>query len=160
MIRFSRPLVVKIIFVSTMAASLSACERYAVTLNQQPIYTPPPLYSKFTLADEALMTCVKQTIVDQNVTAADKLTRLSCSHAGVRTLDGLEHFAALEELDVSFNKLQDISIMNGLKKLRVLKINDNPALSCDQLAALKHAELTIIPPVHCVEQAEMESSER
>ncbi|MBC6905609.1 hypothetical protein DWB84_09090 [Saccharophagus sp. K07] len=145
----SRAMPIKIISTISIAAALCACGRYAVTLNEQPIYTPPALYSQFSLADEALLNCVKQTIIDQKITSADALVRLTCRHAGVKSLTGLDHFSSLEELDVSFNDLQDISSLNQLKKLRLLKLNDNPALRCDQLISLEQAELTIVPPKHC-----------
>ena len=34
--------------------ALGGCARYQVTLNEQPIYSPPPLYSQFEVADESI----------------------------------------------------------------------------------------------------------
>ncbi len=130
---------------------LAGCARYRVTLNEQPIYTPPPLYSKFEVSDPALADCLHQTIADQNITVPEQLKRLTCRHAGLETLAGLEHFAALEELDISHNKLREVAQLARLPQLRKLQLNDNPSLQCTDLAPLARPNLQITPPAHCVQ---------
>jgi hypothetical protein len=137
------------IFFLSVAAALFGCERYAVTLNQQPVYTPPPLYSDFAVADLALRDCIKQTIIDSKVTRVEQLTALTCRHAGLTSLAGLEHFAFLQELDLSHNQLLDARVLAKLPQLKALKIQENPALRCDTLVELAQTEVHITAPAHC-----------
>lgn len=133
----------------SLAATLFGCERYAVTLNQQPVYTPPPLYHDFAVADQALRDCIKQTIVDKNVVRVEQLTALTCRHAGLTSLEGLEHFAFIEQLDLSHNQLVDAQVLAKLPQLKTLKIQENTALRCDTLAGLAEAGVHIAAPAHC-----------
>ena len=142
----------RLIVALSLTAVLFGCERYAVTLNQQPVYTPPPLFSDFSIADKALSDCIKQTIVDKKVVKAEQLISLTCRHAGVTSLQGLQQFPALQELDVSFNQLQSAAPLAKLAQLTRLKIDNNPALECASLTQLKQAELEITPPAHCLAQ--------
>lgn len=137
------------IFFFSLAAVLFGCERYAVTVNHQPVYTPPPLYSDFAIADTALQECIKQTIVDKKVVRIEQLTALTCRHAGLTSLAGLEHFAFLQELDLSHNQLVDTQALTKLTQLKTLKIQENPALACEGLAELAQAGLSISAPAHC-----------
>jgi hypothetical protein len=129
---------------------LGGCAEYQITLNEQPIYTPPPLYSQYEVADEALRNCLRQTILDQRITQADQLSRLICRHAGIESLQGLETFVALEELDISHNALRDLSPLQNLPKLRLLRAHDNPELLCDSLPVSRET-LEIMAPAHCTE---------
>lgn len=140
---------IALILALSVGATLFGCERYAVTLNQQPIYTPPPLYSDFTVPDQALADCLKQTIADQKVVRVEQLTSLTCRHTGLTSLTGIDHFTALRELDVSHNRLREAQALARLMQLRTLKINDNPDLQCETLAPLTQKDLQITPPAHC-----------
>lgn len=137
------------IFLFSITATLFGCERYAVTLNQQPVYTPPPLYSGFAVADQALMDCIKQTIIDNKVVRIEQLTALTCRHAGLTSLTGLEHFAFIQELDVSNNQLEDVQVLAKLPKLKILKIQDNTVLRCGTLNELTQNGVSISAPAHC-----------
>lgn len=131
-----------------LLVALGGCARYQVTLNEQPIYSPPPLYSQFEVADESLKNCLHQTIADKQITRAEQLTQLVCRHAGIKSVQGLEVFAALEELDLSHNALRNLKPLRGLAKLRLLKINDNPDLMCDTVPQIA-SDLHIINSSHC-----------
>jgi Leucine-rich repeat (LRR) protein len=146
---FTRRSPAGLILALSFGAALFGCERYAITLNEQPIYTPAPLYSDYTVVDEALADCLKQTIADKKITRAEQLITLTCRHTGLRSLSGLEHFRALQELDLSHNQLQQAQTLAHLPQLRVLKINDNPNLLCESLAPLTQKELKITLPSHC-----------
>jgi len=128
--------------------SLGGCARYEVTLNDQPVYSPPALYSQFEVADEALENCLRQTIADKRITQADQLTQLVCRYAGIKSIQGLENFFALEELDLSHNALVDLKPLKSLGKLLRLKINDNPNLLCDTLPQAR-PDLQIVNAAHC-----------
>lgn len=146
---FVRRTPITLILALSVGATLFGCERYAVTLNQQPIYTPPPLYSDFTVPDQALADCLKQTIADQKIVRVEQLTSLTCRHTGLTSLTGIDHFTALRELDVSHNRLREAQALARLMQLRTVKINDNPDLQCETLAPLTQKDLQITPPAHC-----------
>lgn len=140
---------IRSIFLFSMTTALFACERYAVTLNQQPVYTPPPLYSDFSVADKALMDCIKQTIIDNKVMRVEQLTALTCRHAGLTSLTGVEHFAFIQQLDLSHNQLGDIQVLTKLPALKTLKIQENPDLECATLTMLTQKGVQVTAPTHC-----------
>lgn len=130
--------------------ALSGCNRYQVTLNNNEIYSPPPLYTKFELTDDALNTCVQQTIADQQVHSVKQLEALRCSNAGIRSLAGLEHFAWLKRLDLSANAIVDGAALGALTRLQYLDITGNPQLKCADLPkADTLSDTEILAPAHC-----------
>lgn len=130
--------------------TLGGCNRYAFSLNDNELYRPAPLYSDFRLTDQALETCIRQTISDKQITKVEQLTALRCSNAGIRSLAGLDHFAWLQKLDLSENNVRDGAPLSNLKKLRYLKISGNPELDCAELAKLeKTVDPEIIAPSRC-----------
>jgi Leucine-rich repeat (LRR) protein len=139
----------KVSIVFAVSTLVSACGQYPVTLNERPLYSPPDIYNEFTLADEALKNCVRQTLLDQKITKPEQLKRLICRYAGISNLEGLNHFFALQELDLAHNNLQNTSVLAELKELHLLKLSENPKLDCSDLAHLKQKNLTRILPEHC-----------
>lgn len=131
-----------------LLVTLGGCARYQVTLNEQPIYSPPPLYSQYEVPDEGLKNCLHQTIADKQITRAEQLTQLVCRYAGIKSVQGLDVFVALEELDLSHNVLRNLKPLRSLTKLRLLKINDNPDLMCDTVPQVTSG-LRIINSSHC-----------
>ena len=119
-----------VLFFLLSLCSVSSCNHYAVSINENPVYTPPPLYSGYQFIDQALNTCVKQTIADKNVIAANKLLELNCSHAGIQSLAGLEHFNALEKLNLANNEIADSAALSQLKQLKYLDLTGNEKLRC------------------------------
>lgn len=116
--------------------ALSACADYSFHLNEQPIYTPPPLFTDYRLADQALHECVEQTIRDHKVTAPEQLDRLNCSSAGIESLAGLERFRDLHELNLANNQLTDVEPLARLARLEVLILRENPLQSAAPLLGL------------------------
>lgn len=137
---------------------LSACSKYQLTLNDQVMYTPPPLFTHFSTEDLNLRNCLDQAIKDQKVTQPAQLTLLDCSNAGVTSIKGLEIFSGLKQINLAHNQLQDIAPLAAMTDLEVLVINhnqlksaaallnkprlarldmsDNPALDCDAVSQL------------------------
>lgn len=120
---------------------LIACQSYEVSVNDNVLYTPLPLFHPSQVKDEALRTCVQQTIEDQAITHAKQLTRLSCTHAGINNLKGLEVFIALRELNLSDNALQDLAPLSKLAKLEQLLLRNNQLLSASPLLSLIKLEV-------------------
>lgn len=152
------------------ASLLAGClSNYAVTLNEQPMYEPPPLFSKFRLHDPALDTCVRQHIRDMRVHQPAELTKLSCTHAGISSLAGLELFDHIEQLQLDDNAISDVSPLAAIPRLKQLSLarnsvrnasalkvlinldqldlDGNQSLDCSGLAKWPHTRIT--PPAHC-----------
>jgi len=155
-----------------LAFALFGCADYQFTVNDRVVYTPAQLFVDYDIGDAALLNCVKQHIVDASITAAEHMTSLNCSHAGVAKLDGLEVFVGLTQLKLSNNDISNLaalagmaqlqtiyldgndlrSIMplRGLSQLRTLNLQGNPALTCMQLAHFASLpDLELEAPVHC-----------
>lgn len=135
----------------TTIGFLNGCGRYAFTLNDNLIYEPPKLFDNFSLVDQALSECVKQHIIDNAITEPTQLTTLTCRHAGITSLAGLEVFSELTLLDLSYNALISIETLNKLEKLSLLKLNDNPKLDCRKTKELMSDKKDLMTelPKHC-----------
>ena len=164
------------LLVSSSLTLLSSCAGYQVTLNDRTIYEPPPLFQDFTIPDDGLRQCIAQHISDQNITKAEQLQRVVCSYTDIISLQGIEVFTEIRQLNVAHNKitnlasiaglsaleqfsakdnrLTDVSALAGLEHLHHLDLSDNPTLSCDHLElVLKNtpASATLLMPAQCVE---------
>lgn len=141
--------------VLALAASLIAgCDRYRITLNEQTLSEPLPLFSDFQVADAALRTCLQQAIIDQGIRHKEDLQTLSCSHGGIASLEGIEVFSGLRTLNLGNNQILGIAPLLFLGNLKALNLVDNPKLDCDQANKLK-AQLpdssALALPQHCIE---------
>lgn len=117
---------------------LAACKNYSVSLNDKVVYTPPSLFTQFTINDERLRTCVEQTIIDKHITKAEELKQLNCSNAGITNLAGLETFNAIEQLNLNENALTSISQLSKLTQLTVLTLQKNNLTNAEPLLHLLH----------------------
>jgi len=115
---------------------IAGCDRYAVTLNQQPIYTPKPVYSGYQITDPALASCVKITLAEAKITQPEQLDSLNCSFAGITDLSGIELFSQLKTINLSSNQLTDIKALLFLGELRQVNLSENPSLNCIDVEAL------------------------
>lgn len=122
------------------ALLVAGCADYAVTFNERTLYTPPALFSDFSLADEALGECVAQHIIDGKITASDALTLLDCSRAGITDLAGLEVFTGLTRVRLSGNAIEDITPLAAATELEVLLLADNRIGDAAPLFALEALE--------------------
>jgi Leucine-rich repeat (LRR) protein len=119
-------------------AGLVACKNYSVSLNNNLVYTPLPLFKAFTIGDHHLHDCVEQTITDQRITKPEDLKQLNCSHAGIVSLAGLEIFPAIEQLNLSENALTTITQLSRLTQLKVLILQKNNLTTAEPLLHLLH----------------------
>ncbi|WP_347331226.1 leucine-rich repeat domain-containing protein [Marinimicrobium locisalis] len=118
------------------AMLLNACAGYSVSVNDNPVYNPPTLFTDFRLVDGALHDCVQQTIEDQTITQASQLTQLNCSSAGIETLEGLSAFPALRALSLKDNAITELRPLKPLSRLEILLLEDNDIRSAEPLLAL------------------------
>jgi hypothetical protein len=155
-----------------LVLTIAGCADYEFTVNNKTVYTPLPLYSDYQIGDSALQACVNQTIEDQKITQAQNLQALSCSHAGIAELAGLEAFSELQslhlqhnnisstrilaqltqlqQLDISHNGLTNGAGLLSLKQLQRVDLSDNPKLNCASIDTGKlRRGLQLILPQHC-----------
>lgn len=149
---------------------LAACQGYDFTVNEKVVYTPVPLFTGFSAPDKGLKDCLDRAINDGVITAADQLTRLDCSFAGIENLAGLAQFRDLKSLRLSANKLSNAVELSKLNTLEELYLDDNQIVDpvpLYHLSALRHLDLsgnnnllcpspgslshvkTVILPQHC-----------
>ncbi|MGI9296214.1 MAG: leucine-rich repeat domain-containing protein [Pseudomonadales bacterium] len=163
--------------VGALLLTVAACANYDVTLNERVIYSPPPLFNDFELDDPALTACVRQTIIDQSIAKPGMLRQLRCTHAGIKSLAGIEIFSKLEQINFSNNALISADVLTALSELHSLSLADNRintiaglagnsrlkfldlsgnnALVCDSIEALLrvHPTLEVSRPLHCQSKA-------
>lgn len=128
---------------------VAGCNRYEITLNDQPIHKPPHLFTGYQINDPALRDCVDQTIHDNRITAGDQLTRLVCTHAGIADLRGLEIFGALEILNLADNNLTGVEPLLSLPSLAQLDLSANPGLNCSAGPTLTARGVVVVLPLQC-----------
>lgn len=141
--------------ISVLCALLSACDRYLITLNDRPLSEPKPLFSAFTVADKGLAGCLRQLIEDQGIRRAEQLVALTCSHAGIASLEGIETFDQLQTVNLATNQITSVTPLFTLSKVRSLSLEDNPDLDCRELETLARklsGSASIRAPKHCSAQ--------
>ena len=152
---------------------LSACGSYDFTLNDKLVKRSQQLFTNYQIDDKRLRRCIKQTIVDNNISQASELEDLNCSHAGIISINGLEGFSHLRRVKLSHNKISNIDNIKTLHKLEVLHIShnhildylpafsliqlqeldisNNPNLKCLRKLQLKNIKKVILPK-HCIKK--------
>jgi len=131
---------------------LKACNKYSVTLNDQSIYQPQPLFNDYQISDPHLHACVAQTISDKAITAAIQLQRLICTNAGIKDLVGLEVFSQLQELNFNDNALNNLKGIDRLSKLTRLSLKNNQLGHASELLLLQnliYLDITRNPQLDC-----------
>ncbi|MFP5413411.1 MAG: leucine-rich repeat domain-containing protein [Gammaproteobacteria bacterium] len=141
----------RLLFFSLGPLLLAAgCNRYEVTLNDQPLHSPPQLFASYRIDDLALRDCVAQTIHDNQITAGRQLTRLVCTHAGIVDLGGLEIFGSLEIVNLADNRITTVEPLLSLPSLAQLDLSANPGLNCSAGSALTARGVVVVLPAHCL----------
>lgn len=130
---------------------LAGCQRYAVSINEQPVYTPPILFSDFLLLDPQLSACVEQTITDQQIEDPEQLKELNCSSAGALRLGGIEVFEALQSVNLRGNALVELSPLLELPKLETLYL-DAEVQDCSTLESLRAEGVIVEGGLNCAPQ--------
>tara|TARA_R110002073_G_scaffold138908_4_gene288729 strand:- start:393 stop:851 length:459 start_codon:yes stop_codon:yes gene_type:complete len=116
---------------------LTGCANYSFDINNNEVYSPPRLFSAFDVSDPALETCIRQTISDQKITTAESLENLTCSHAGIISLNGLNQFSRLVSVNLRSNQIQNVDELLRLTHLQDLDLTENPIASCQTLEQLE-----------------------
>lgn len=131
---------------------LTACENYDFKVNEKVVYTPRPLFKDFDTPDAALRTCLEQAIADGTITAANQLVALSCSHAGIESLDGISSFSGLTTIQLSSNKIRNLVEIGSIATLEELYLDNNQIVDpvpLYQLPVLRLVDLAGNPGLQC-----------
>lgn len=80
--------------------------------------------SEVVFSDPSLATCVTSEASQKGFLFTDELTTLDCSQSNIRLLDGLKSFTKLETLNLSSNKISDISPLSAQTSLKVLDLSE------------------------------------
>jgi internalin A len=149
---------------------------YTYTFNDNVLFSPndESKKSEDSLLDTALQACLNETLqANQQLTAAE-VKLLACPGSGVESLQGIGTLSALEQLELSDNRLRDVRPLLQLRNLRVLSIRNNqldtalpllelpllrfisllgnPSLRCDEIATMrKKLGNTLVAPAHCAQ---------
>ncbi|MDZ7790307.1 MAG: leucine-rich repeat domain-containing protein [Xanthomonadales bacterium] len=78
-----------------------------------------------TFPDSALQQCVNAAVGNDPQYLAHELTALTCHDDGISLIDGLEHFVGLQVLDLSNNRISDLSPLSSLTNLTSLNLSSN-----------------------------------
>lgn len=141
--------------------TLTACTGYSFSVNENTVYTPPPLFGDYKIADQALRNCVQQTIKDQDVVKVDQLRLLNCSSAGIEDLSGLGRFNQLTQLNLANNELETLEELSKLTRLEELVLRNNRLQSVEpllKLIRLVKLDLRGNPDLACTDLRQMSSS--
>ena len=136
-----------ILFIAFLAAS---CSRYDIKLNNQTVYAPAPILQETQLGDAQLSRCLSETIKELKATSVSDITRIDCPNSEVAKLDGIEHYAALEVIDLSGNRLENVHLLESLKRLKHLNLAGNQNLQCESVSsAFANRLVSFRKPSHC-----------
>ena len=160
------------IFIFLCIILLTGCNRYDVKLNNQTLYSPPGLFSGYSVKDAQFKECIRATIQEQKITKASQLKRLECPNASIQNVSGVGVFEQLEilnlknngisnpnalgaltlltHLNLAQNKIKDVSFVSSLEKLQWLDLQENEELNCQNLKEVANrANVKVTLPTHC-----------
>ena len=100
---------------------LSSLSLASLSVSAVPI--PPPGVSLFT--DPQLQACFDELTLANGWTQTEEVTSLACPDRNIESLDGLQHFTNLIELDLSGNRILAAYPIEQLPQLEVLDLSNN-----------------------------------
>lgn len=134
----------KILCAAILANLLTSCAKYSVAVNENTIYTPPPIFTAFSTPDRNLQRCIDATIKENHLTKAEQLKRLFCPNSDIKNLNGIEVFKGIVVLDLSNNQIEDISPIKALENIKQVNLAGNTIKTLTPLAANKKLEQILI----------------
>ena len=124
----------KILCAAILANLLTGCAKYSVAVNDNTVYTPPPIFTAFSTPDRNLQRCIDATIKENHLTQAEQLKRLFCPN--------------VKQVNLAGNAIETLAPLANSKKLEQVLAAKNAKLECDSTVPLKHIkELSL--PTHC-----------
>lgn len=128
----------KIVYIALIALILSACNfnPYAISVNDNILYSPSGNIVEKVVDDPGLQACINTYLSDNPDAELDTISQLSCTDSGITSLIGLNNIPNLNLLDVSNNRISDLSPVIYLTNLRVLRIANNSVRNINTLTNL------------------------
>lgn len=117
---------------------LSACSfnPYAISVNDNVLYSPSGIIVEEIVDDPGLQGCINAYLNDNPDASLETISQLSCTDSGISSLIGLNNIPNLNLLDVSNNRITDLSPVIYLTNLRVLRIANNSIRNINTLSNL------------------------
>ena len=116
---------------------LTACGSYRVMLGESVLYSPSGAPATPSLLSDAnLQGCLNQVFITSGNNDPASVKLLACPSAGVQSLAGIGVLVNLEQLELSDNKVSDLSPLQNLRNLRVLSIRNNRIGNINTLLSL------------------------
>jgi hypothetical protein len=120
-----------------MLLALAACsQRFAVSINERPIFDPRPGASAYRFADPGLQACVNFAL-QQSESSFDTLTILACPDWEIDDIEGIGAIASLQYLDVSNNRLSSLAPLAALPRLSGVNASDNQLTDIAPLLSMR-----------------------
>lgn len=134
----SQKLVQTLLISAAISACINACsfKPYAISVNDQLVYSPSGVIVEEVFADAGLQACVNNFLNNNPEANLNTITQLSCTDTGITSLIGLSNLPELSMLDVSNNNITDLSPIIYLEKLRLLRIANNSIRNIELLNTL------------------------
>lgn len=86
--------------------------------------------------DPAMQQCLDEQAVANGWVNAEDVTVFNCVDRGVQSIQGVEAFINLSELDVSNNNIGDINPLTGFTGLRILRLSNNSYIDASRAEQL------------------------
>jgi Leucine-rich repeat (LRR) protein len=119
----------------TLSAGCSS-KPYKVVLNNNVVYSPNPALLNQTVSDPALQGCLNQVLASMENGSVETIKLLACPDAGIKSLDGIAALAALEQLELSNNSIDNLGALQPLRNLRVLSLRNNRIMNIGPIQGL------------------------
>lgn len=141
---------------------ISACsfKPYAISVNDNLVYSPSGIIVEEIFADAGLQACVNNYLNNNPDSSLQTITQLTCTDSGITSLIGIRNLPELTMLDVSDNNITDLSPIIYLEKLRLLRIANNSirsVASLNDLNLLNFIDLSGNSQIPCRQLDQLES---
>jgi hypothetical protein len=117
---------------------LSACNinPHAISVNNNVLYSPSGNIIEQVVEDPGLQGCINNYLNDNPDANLQTITQLSCTDASISSLIGINKLPNISLLDLSNNRIVDLSPLIYLENLRVLRIANNSIRDISTLSNL------------------------
>ena len=125
-------------FTLILLLTMTGCslKPYTVTFNDNVISSPNAALLNSIVSDPSLQACLNQNLSNLGTTDATRIKLLACPGAGIKSLDGINALASLEQLELSDNSIDNLSPLSSLRNLRVLGLRNNGIRNIGPLTSL------------------------
>ncbi len=124
--------------------ALAACsQRFAVSINERPVFDPRPGASAYRFADSGLQACVNFAL-QQPGARFDALTILACPDWEIENIEGIGAITTLQYLDVSNNRLTSLAPLSALPRLSGVNASVNQLTDIAPLLSMRSLTTAVL----------------